>query len=181
MVKPSPAPSELVRAAEALEDGLVELESLSRAASKMRLDSEKSIARAAKDLTAALAVPERLAEGLLTLGAAMERMQVRQQAALEELARHAVTIQERVKKLDEHTRAYAALGQAASETTALLQSEGDRALIVESAKVRLSTIVDDAHTLLDAARADDFPEIAREAEALKQQMSALRRRFESTN
>jgi hypothetical protein len=176
-----PARSEIVSAAESLEEELAALEAASRAASKARLDSEKSISRATKELQEALTVPERLAQGLSTLGAAMERMQVRQQAALEELARHATTIQERVRKLEEHMRAYAALGQAASEATALLQSEGDRALIVESAKTRLSMIVDDARTLHDAARADDFPEIAREADALRQSMSALRRRFESSN
>ncbi len=176
-----PAPAEIVTAAQALEEGLAELEAASRAASKARLDSEKSITRATRELQEALALPERLALGLSALGAAMERMQARQQAALVDLARHATTIQERVKKLEEHMRAYAALGQAASEATALLQSEGDRALIVESAKVRLSTLVDDARALYDAARADDFPEIAREADALKQSMSALRRRFEQSN
>jgi len=177
----APIPSELVRVAEALEQELVELEAISRAASKARLDSEKTIARAAKDLQTALAVPERLAEGLLTLGAAMERMQARQQVALDELAQHAVTLQERAKKLEEHMRAYAALGEAAAEASESLKVEGDRALLAESAKVRLATLVDAARELFDAARADDFPEIAREADALKQRMTALRRRFEVTN
>src|SRR5262249_30372261 len=90
---------ELVRAAEALEGELVRLETLSRSVRKIHLDSEKSISRAAKELNEALTLPDRLAAGLRGLAAAMERMQARQQAALEPLAARATDIQQRIQRL----------------------------------------------------------------------------------
>ncbi|HSU39631.1 MAG TPA: hypothetical protein VLJ38_08685 [Polyangiaceae bacterium] len=178
MSKPDKRVPEIVRAAEELESELVKLETLSRTARKNRLDSEKGIVRAAKDLSEALALPERLAGGLRGLANAMREMEARQQAALEPLAAYAVEVQTRMKKLEEHMRAFAALGQAAGEATALLQSAGERADLVESAKVQLSGIADGARVLIEAARADDFPDVAREADALKQRVTALRRKLD---
>jgi hypothetical protein len=86
---------ELVRAAQGLEDEVVRLEVLSRSVRKIPLDSEKNIKRAAEELKDALALPERLGGGLQALAAAMEKMQSRQQVALEPLSEHAHKIQER--------------------------------------------------------------------------------------
>jgi hypothetical protein len=170
--------AEIVRAAAELENELVKLETLSRAARKNRLDSEKSIVRAAKELSEALALPERLASGLRALALAMQQMEARQRAALEPLAAYALEVQARMKKLEEHMLAFAALGKAAGEATVLLQSAGDRSDLVESAKVQLSGVADGARALLEAARADDFPDVAREADALKQRVNALRRKLD---
>ena len=170
--------TEIVRAAEELEEELAKLETISRAARKNRLDSEKSIVRAAKELSEALALPERLAAGLRSLGLAMQQMEARQQAALEPLAAYALEVQARMKKLEEHMRAFAALGKAAGEATARLQAAGDRGELVESAKIELSGIAEGARVLFEAARADDFPDVAREADALKQRVTALRRKLD---
>lgn len=180
MSKPDKRVAEIVRAAEELEDELGQLETLSRAVRKNRLDSEKSIVRAAKELSEALALPERLATGLRGLATAMREMETRQHAALEPLAAFAQEVQARMKKLEEHMRAFAALGKAAGEATALLQGAGERAELVESAKVQLSGIADGARALLEAARADDFPDVAREADALKQRVTALRRKLDGS-
>src|SRR6187402_99257 len=107
MAKGEKDAAELVRAAQALEDELGTLEALSKAVQKTRLDSEKNIARAAKELGAALELPERLAAGLLALGAELQRIQARQQAALEPLAARANEIRERGIRLDVHVRAFA--------------------------------------------------------------------------
>jgi hypothetical protein len=185
---------ELVQAAQALENELVKLEELSRAVRKIRLHSDKSIARAAREMNEALAVPERIAEQLRTLAAAMERMQVRQQAALEPLAVTAASIQTRLQLLGEHMEAFAALGKAAGDVTALLQSvqsgeSSDAAPATNGAAhpsfadvdARLTEITDGARTLHDRARADDFPDVAREADALKQRIGAVRARLKSKN
>jgi hypothetical protein len=74
--------------------------------------------------------------------------------------------------------AFAVLGKAAGEATALLQSDnGDRLAAVESAKKELTKIAEGAESLFEAARSNDFPEVAREADALKQRISALRKRL----
>jgi chromosome segregation ATPase len=177
MAKQEPKVAELVRAAGELEGELVKLETLASAARKNRLDSQKSIVRAAKELSEVLALPERLASGLQALGAAMQHMEARQRAALEPLAAYAVEIQTRTQKLDEHMRAFAALGEAAGTATALLQSARDRAELIENAKAKLSGIADDARALHDAAHADNFPELARQADALRQRVAALQRKL----
>ena len=172
----------LVRAAETLEAELVGLETLSRAIRKLRLDSEKSIAKAAKELNEALAVPERLAAGLQGLAAAMQQMQIRQQAALEPLAASATEIQQRMALLGEHMQAFGQLGKAAAQVTALLQEgNGDQASLFERARAELGQIADGARALFEAARSDGFPDVARDAEALKQRVVALRKRLDSSS
>ena len=172
--------SELVRAAESLESELLKLEALSRSVQKIRLSSEKNILRANKELSEAVALPERLAQGLQAFAGAMARMQARQQAALEPLALFATEIQRRMQRLNEHMQAFAALGTAAGEVTALLQSgDPERSAVFADVDARLLEISEGARALFDAAHADDFPDVAREADALKQRVSALKKRLES--
>jgi chromosome segregation ATPase len=179
MAKANHEASELVSAAEALENELLKLEALSKSVRKLRLSSEKTISRAAKELGEALASRDGLAEGLQALAAAMARMQTRQAVALEPLASFASELQERMLKLREHMAGFGALGKAAGEVTALLQSEDkDRSTVLAAADAQLTQISEGARALFEAAHADDFPEVAREADALKQRIAALRRRLE---
>jgi len=171
--------SPLVSAASSLENDLLQLESIARAARKTPLTSEKNIARAARELQEALTLPERLAAGLQALASAMATMQTRQQAALEPLAVFAGEIQQRHKRLAEHMQAFAALGAAAAEVTARIQGgEGERAAILSDVDAQLGKISNDARALFEVAHAEDFPELAREADALKQRAAALRRRLD---
>jgi hypothetical protein len=172
---------ELVRAADALETELASLEALSTAVQRIRLDSDKNIARAAHELAEALELPERLARGLAALAEAMQRMQARQTAALEPLAGRASDIQTRKRRLDEHMETFAALGQKAGDTSKLLQSGGADPLVVGDVRQRLATLAGDAKTLFEAARDDDFPDVAREADALAKRLTALLRRLDSAS
>ena len=173
-------PSELVRAAQALEAEVLNLESIGRAARKIPLNSEKNIARAAKDLEEALTLPDRMAAQLQALASAMATMQARQQAALSPLAAFASQIQARHQRLREHMQAYAGLGSAAAEVTARIQSgDGERAAVLSDVEEQLARLAANAKALFEAAHADDFPELAREADALKQRALSLRRRLDS--
>jgi len=176
---PSPAkePSALLRAASLLETELLQLESISRQARKIPLTTEKNIARAAKELEEALTLPERLAAGLSALAQAMATMQGRQQAALEPLAAFASEIRQRRERMLEHMRAFAALGTAAAELTARIQSGGERAATLADADEQLARIASDARALFELSHSEDFPELAKEADALKQRALALRRRL----
>ena len=177
MAKPVKPVPEIVRAADALETEMARLESIARAARKARLDSEKNIAKAAGELNEAVAMPARLAERLQALGAAMAAMQERQQAALAPLAAFAAEIQQRMARLGQHTEAFVALGKTAGEVSAQLASGPGDAAARAAAEARLQEIADGARALFEAARDDDFPEIAREADVLKQRMAALRKRL----
>ncbi|HKO53092.1 MAG TPA: hypothetical protein VJV79_35525 [Polyangiaceae bacterium] len=173
-------PSTLLAAASALEAELLQLESISRTARKIPLNSEKSIARAAKELQEALTLPDRLAAGLQALASAMAGMQARQQAALEPLARFASEIARRHQRLAEHMQAFAALGTLAAEVTTRIQTSGsERTAVLADVDAQLTKIADAARALFDLAHAEDFPDLAREADALKQRATALRRRLES--
>lgn len=169
---------ELVRAAEALETELANLEALSGTVQRIRLDSEKNIARAARELSEALELPERLAQGLAGLAAAMQHMQARQNAALEPLSGRASDIQKRKRRLDEHMERFAALGQTAGDVSKLLESGVKNPLVIGDVRAKLATLGDDAKTLFEAARADDFPDVAREADALSKRVTSLLRRLE---
>jgi hypothetical protein len=177
MAKPAKPVPEIVRVAEALEAEMTRLESMARAARKARLDSEKNIAKAAGELNEAVAMPGRLAERLQALSVAMARMQERQQAALEPLAAFAAEIQRRTLRLSQHMEAFAILGTTAGQVSAALAEGGADPAARASVEARLQDLADGARALFEAARDDDFPEIAREADVLKQRMAALRKRL----
>ena len=170
----------LVRASQALEEDLERFEESSKAVRKIRLDSEKHLARAQKELADALALPERLADHLRAVASALAGMQARQQASLDSLASVAVDIEQRKRRLEEHMQAFAALGKSASDASELLQSEGERPAVLEGLMAGLAKIAEDARALLEKARSDDFPEVAREADSLHQRMAALRRRLDNS-
>jgi len=177
MAKAEKQASEIVRAAQALEDEVARLEALSRSVRKTRLNSDKNLARAAGELKETLALPDRLAERLKAVAAALAPMQARQQAALEPLAAFAVEVQRRAQLLGALMQRFGALGEAAGEVNAdLAASQGDRAGLAR-AEARLREISEAARGVFETARADDFPEIAREADVLKQRMAALRKRL----
>jgi chromosome segregation ATPase len=177
--------SELVRAAAHLEQVLRKLEELSQAVCKMRLHNERSITRAAQELNLALEQPARLAEGLKLLADAMGRLQARQEAALTPLAARAQEIQSRAARLTEYGERFAALGAQAAETSKVLQtaqgeggvSEGAPGAVLEDVDQRLTAIMNGARGLADSARAEDLPDFARDADALKQRVQALRARL----
>jgi chromosome segregation ATPase len=169
--------SQIVRAAEALEEEIAGLEAISRAARKIRLDSDKNIARAASELQEMLAMPERLGARLQEVAAAMGRMQERQQAALEPLASLAQEIQRRTALLEGHMKSFADLGKAAGELNADLAAASNDPGARARVAARLGEISEGARALFEAARADDFPGLAREADVLKQRMAALGKRL----
>ena len=90
MAKLEKQTAEIVHAAEALEDEIAGLEHLSRSVRKIRLNSDKNLARAAADLKETLALPDRLAARLQEVAAALAHMQERQRTALEPLAAFAI-------------------------------------------------------------------------------------------
>jgi len=169
--------SEIVRAAQALEDELALLETISASARKIKLTSDKHMKRAAAELGETLALPERLGQRLADVSAALNHMQARQQAALEPLAAFAVELQRRSELFARHMEAFGALGQAAGIVNDDLAGAANDAAARARANARLEEIVAAARGLFEAARADDFPEIAREADVLKQRMAALRQRL----
>jgi len=169
--------SELVMAAESLEAELHRAEVMSRSVRRIPLDGEENLARAAEALKQLLALPERLGTCLQLLSAAMASLQARQQAALEPLARFSQELHARQDLLARHMHAFADLGTAGAELGAALGKAEDREVALAEAGSRLQDIADRAQALAEAARADDFPELAEQADVLKQRMTAVRKRL----
>ncbi len=167
----------LVDAAQTIEDEQRKLESLASALQRTKLQSEKSIAKAARELQEALEQQEQLAKSLQGLGLAMARMQERQQAAVALLGARAEDIQTRRARLSELMLRYAALGAKAAELLQLLSQSletADRKKAVEDAKTHLAEIVEEAASLAKIGRAEDFTELAHEADVLKQKFHAIK-------
>lgn len=172
--------SELVVAASKIEQDQRRLEDLAYGLEKTKLQSEKHISRAARELQEALAQQEELANALRLLGAAMAKMQERQLAAVTALSARAQEIQTRRGRLAELMMAYAQLGQKAAEllstiTTTLETADKDAA--VAAAHTAIAPIVEEAATLAKTAREEDFVDVAHEADVLKQNFQTIKNQF----
>jgi chromosome segregation ATPase len=183
---------ELVTAAEAVETEMRRLEELSAQACRTKLNSEKGIARAARELTETMEQQRRLAGTLTAFGEVIARVQRREQAALEPINRHAAQIQQRMTRLAEHTQAYGALGLKANELAKLLQGlasprepdpddqesvEARRSRVLVEVEDRFASLFEEAKALAEVARAEEFSDVEREADALRQKMQAMRARL----
>lgn len=190
MAKTEPRP-ELVTAAEAVETEVRRLEELAAQACRTKLNTEKGIARAARELSDTMDQQRRLAQTLTVFGEVIAGVQRREQAALEPINRHAAQIQQRMSRLAEHTRTYGTLGLKANELAKLLQGlatpkEGDpeeetpearRTRVLTEVEARFSALFEEAKALAELARAEEFNEVEREADSLKQKMQAMRARL----
>jgi hypothetical protein len=185
-------PSELVSVAEAIDDHVRRLEELSTGNRKIELTTEKNIARAAQELQKALEHQQRLAEGLRDLGEVMVRLQARQQVALDALGARAAEIQQRMTRLSEHMQRFGELGVQAAEVSTMLQAlpslqpgaesgatgkTAAEATVLLEVDERFTALVDGAKALAQLAHDEDFAEVARQADALKQKVQAMRGRL----
>ncbi|HEX2676915.1 MAG TPA: hypothetical protein VHM19_09755 [Polyangiales bacterium] len=185
------AQPELVEVASAIEEDLQHLEELSVSVTKLRLNTEKNIGRAARTLQEALQQQEQLAARLQLLGGAMLRMQQRQQQAINDLGARANEIQAQFTRLGEHMARFGELGKQAAEVTQMLQAlpppygageaspERTAALPSDLLAVeqRLTTLSDDAKTLESSAEEADLSEVSKEAMSLRQRVDAARQRL----
>jgi len=183
MAKSGDQASELTRCAEVVEQELRRLEELSRSARNIKLSSEKNLARAARGLQQALEQQERLANELRALGQAMLGMQTRQEAAMLPLQTRALELQARMQRHSEHMERFGALGAKAKDVVAALvevsesnaDPQGAAALL--DADQQIGDLVQEIRAMTDAAKADEFPEIEREAHSLEQRLQAARDRL----
>jgi hypothetical protein len=178
-----------MRCAEVVERELRRLEELSRSARNVTLSSEKNIARAARGLQQALDQQEHLANELRALGQAMLGMQARQEAAMLPLQARAVELQSRMARHSEYVQQFGALGSKAQTvltTLVEISSAGPDAQFAQGAPgasllldadERVRGLVEEIRAMTAAAKADEFPEIAREAHALEQRLQAARDRL----
>ena len=163
-------------------------ESLSQATRRVKLNTEKNISRAARDLQQAVEQRERLAAQLQRFGEAMLHMQARQESAVSKLAEQALEVQRRLASLSEHMDRFRALGAKASEIGQGLRDLGANSISHLNGttpslepldiEAQFRQLLDEAKALLESARAQDFTDVASETYALQQRLHALRPRLD---
>lgn len=176
----------LAKAAAALEAELLEYEKFVSEVKRMNLDNEKAMHRA-KDLLEHCAAGEhRMAERLQAFAAAMQDVQVRQQSCITEAVLAAEKIQQRIQNRSALLERFSALGdraRALNEPVAALEakqadaSAQDLLATLGEVAARTEEVVAEAEALGGDATNDQWPDIAREAGALKQQLLSARNKI----
>lgn len=179
--------SPLVEAAEALDEELQRVGALSREAQRLPLDTRKNLERTGERLAELARVDERIGPLLQRLLAAVSEIAARQQEDGARLEARAGELQRRRETYQRLLERYAALGAAAQELNQGLQAlprprdaggpHGVDADALERIRAEVSTLVASAAAMSEAARAEDFDELARDADGLRQALLAARNKL----
>lgn len=182
--KPSTTP--LAAAATAIEE---ELQRYERVTAELRrpVNSEKSLKRTKHLIEESSHCEQRMAERLHALVAAINGVRARQEACLEVTNGAVEQLQKRAGELEGLLLRFSTLGQAAKEINEpvkdIVSQKGDGAdagtLLhsVTAISQRMESLVGEADQVLAAAEAGDWPDLAREAKAMKQQMRDVRHKI----
>ena len=150
-----------------------------------RVDSEKTLRRAAQTLNSLHDCEVRLHAHLAELGAAIGQARERQEAHAGTVAQRAAYIAQRTEALRALLTRWKVLGEEAMEVSRLVQdaaavppTNGDAANQLtgtcEEVDERLSRLAEEADELSGAAAAAAFADLAKQAEGLRQQVLSAR-------
>jgi hypothetical protein len=174
----------LVQAAQALEEELQQMGSIAREAQRLPLNSRRNLERTAESLGELGTIDARLEPFVKRLLSAVSELVSEQQA-------QAATLQARAEELQRRRAAYAVLlerysglGRDAQELNGLLQKitgdgQGPSAEPVSLDEVQesISRLIANASATAEAAAQEDFEELARDAEALRQRLLSARNKL----
>ena len=173
-------PSPLVAAAAALDEERSGLTDLAEETKHEALDGERSMSRTTKALSASVEQQARIETRLRALVEEIERARVRQQESTKALVDVAHEVERRAKSRDALLARFAALGESAGYVNSLAVELGERknagaadAEILErlaGIQMEMAAVVGEAETLVEAAKRETWPEIARQADGIRQQM-----------
>jgi hypothetical protein len=174
----------LVAAATALDDELRVFDELAREAKEQRLNGQKALSRTAGLLNDSLGARTRIEEGVRRLVSEIGRAQGRQQASIEILVEVAAQLELRTKQRGELLGRFAGLGASASRVNALaadlaLRRQGGAAeaeilALLQEIQGQMTGVANEADELTEAAEKDGWPDIARQADAVRQQVNAVK-------
>jgi hypothetical protein len=179
--------SALVTAAAALEDEIRAFADLASQTKRESLDTDRSMSRATRALSDSALYHERIEEKLRALVAAIEGVRLQQQASVEALVAVSHTVELRAKSREAVLARFAELGSNAAQVNQLALELGTRrgdgasnqelfALLTEL-DARMGGVVSEAQAIAEAASADGWPEIARQADSIRQQTLAAKNKL----
>jgi hypothetical protein len=187
MVKAKGQESPLVSAATELDAELSAFAELAEEAKRHTLDSEKALSRAARALTSSVDHQARIETKLRALVVTIESARERQQETVKLLVEVARDLEARTKSRDALLGRFAALGTSATHvnqlTVELAKRKSEGAADVEvlerlsEIQLQMAGVAAEADALLTAAQQDGWPEIARQADSVKQQVHAAKNKL----
>jgi uncharacterized protein YoxC len=185
-----PPVSELTAAAEVLDTQLRRFESLTEQFQKSPLNSEKSLERASKLLRDVAEQDRVLNESVSALVAAVASARDRQQKNAEAVNQHAQYLEQRAETFKTLLERYGALGQSAAELNQRMQDfaakraepqtpEKNTELLasLDALQERMGQVADEAQAVVKLAEEQDFTDIGRQADSLRQQILSARNKL----
>jgi DNA repair ATPase RecN len=175
MARASEPVSPLVLAAQELEDELRRCEKAVEEASRLRLNSEKNIGRAANALKTASEDRERMAGKVQALLAAINAANARMQGVAAGMEARAVEIQARMARLEALHAGTADVGALVRELTEFAKESKDPRQILE----RLAPVEERVARAFEEVRADGFEDVARDVAGMRDLLASMRKKLQS--
>jgi hypothetical protein len=177
----------LVAAAAALDEELRAYDELAGEARRIKFDSEKSLHRGVRIVQESQERNDAIQEKLRALVAQIEQARERQVETLATLLETAKTVQARAQEHEALMARFAALAESAQRINALTldlsakrsagASEADLLQGLGEVQIQMAAIVGEAEALAQRATEHDWPELARQADAVRQQVLAAKNRL----
>jgi uncharacterized protein Yka (UPF0111/DUF47 family) len=182
--------SPLSAAAIALDAELKRYFELATTAQKVPLNSEKNLDKAARAMTEAAESQDRVADRVRALVEAITTAREAQQGTAQSLAARAQEMAGRAADLGELLKRFATLGEEAKELNHMMQkaaaykkdpyaTAGDQDARSQIAAVaaRMEEVAGHAQALAETALSKDMTDIARQADAIRQQVHSARNKL----
>jgi hypothetical protein len=183
----SSVPSPLVAAAAAVDAELRAYDELAREAKHVALDGEKALARAAHLLSESTQRPPRIQEKLKVLVGEIEGARLRQQESLDVFVETSRALEARANQFDALMRRFATVGESAQTIHRLTSDistrrsggapEADLLEGLRQIEEHMARVIADAGDLAREAARDGWPEMARQADGIRQQVGAAKNKL----
>jgi chromosome segregation ATPase len=174
-------------AASAFEDELRRHEVAVAELERLAINSDKALQRARKALEECASREEALAKHLVAFVEAMRTAQERQQKCMEATLGAANRVKERFDARNALLARVASLGESAKAIVADTAPDGAANATGDSADAklksfqdiasRIETVIEETDAVTKAAQEDDWADISRETESLKQQLQSARNKM----
>lgn len=179
--------SPLVSAAAAVDDELRGYDELAQEARRTKIDGEKGLKRVVALVQESAGRNERIQEKLKALVSEIEAARARQVESLNTLLEAARTVEARAQQHESLMHRFAELGESAERVNAMAIeiSERKRAGAPEAElldrlagiQMQMATVVAEAEALATRADEEHWPDLARQANAVRQQVLAAKNKL----
>ncbi len=177
----------LVAAATALDDELRAFDEIARQAREQRMNSQKTLSRTAAVLSESVAARDRIEAGVRRLVAEIGQAQQRQEASVQALVDVATELERRTKNREALLTRFAGLGASAARVNTMAAdlatrrnegaAEAEVLDLLREIEGQMTQVAAEADELTEIAEKDEWPEIARQGDAVRQQVNAAKNKL----